>query len=351
MFPLGGFMVKSSTILLAILLCCMLFLSACDVHLGGKTKQESATEKNKPSICLSASVPDVCLRGVAIDNNNPKACELIKNEYSKNSCLSMINYDKLDEDEIEDETNSNGNCQYDSECPAICKGDVMWKQGCNPRKGECIDTFDTDCSDTVDTLAGFEFPQTCVAGECVRNDKEIAVQRTELVSLSSDISSNVKSLIAYRQDVNAEKLDANKKCLNALADVTDMFIIDSAMRMGGIVSSAISYVAKGTSLVSSATTLRYQNNELVGVTETSTNFNFGKDIADSLGDYAGQVTEKMKSLTSAEDAGKKTPVEDYIAFYCQYNSYLGEVLDVTGAQLDQQLAMAKLIHSQIDDLS
>lgn len=341
-------MVKLSVILLAILLCCMLFLSACHVHWGGQTKQESATEKNRPSICLRASAPDVCLRGVALENNNPEACKLMEDEYSKNSCLSMIDYDNVED---EDETSDDGSCKYDSECDSICEGDVMWKQGCNPRKGECEKTFDTDCSSNVDVLAGFEFPQTCISGKCVRNDDEIAVQRAELISLNADISSNVKSLIAYRQDVTAEKQDANKKCLNALADVTNMFIIDSALRMGGIVSSAISYVSKGTSLVSSTTTLSYQNNELVGVTKTSTNFKFGNDIAGALGDYAGQVTEKMYSITKAEESGSKPPVEDYIAFYCQYDSYLGEVLDVTGAQLDQQVAMAKLIDSQIDDLS
>lgn len=340
-------MVRSSTILLVVLLCCMLFLSACDIHWGGQTKQESATEKNKPSICLRASVPDVCLQGVATENNNPDACELMENEYSKTSCLARIDYDSI----ADDEAIVDGDCQYDSECPAICKGDVMWKQGCNPRKGECIDTFDTDCTSSVDTIAGFDFPQTCVAGECVRNDADIAAQKAELEALQSEISNNVKSLNGYRQEVNTQKLDANKKCLNALADVTNMLIIDSAMRLGGIVSSGISYIAKGTSLVSSATTLTYQDNELVGITTTSTNFEFGNDIAGAMGDYAGQVTEKMNALVNAESAGTKPPVEDYIAFYCNYNDYLGEVLDVTGAQLDQQIAMAQVLEDQINVLN
>lgn len=328
----------------------MLFLSACHIHWGGQTKQESATEKNKPSICLRASAPDVCLRGVALENNNPDACELMEDDYAKKSCLSLIDYDELADDE-DDETAIEGDCQYDSECHAICKGDVKWEQGCNPRKGECIDTFDTDCGAITDSIAGFDFPQTCSAGECVRNDAEIAAQQAELIALQSEISTNVKNLNGYRQEVNAQKLDANAKCLNALADVTNMFIIDSALRMGGIISSAITYVAKGASLVSSTTTLTYQNNELVGITKTSTNFNFGNDIAGAMGDYAGQVTEKMYAITKAEEAGSKPPVEDYIAFYCNYNEYLGEVLDVTGAQLDQQIAMAQVLEEQINALN
>lgn len=340
---------KKSLIVFVLIVCCMLFLSACHVHWGGKTKQERATDKDNPSICLSASYPDVCLRGVAVDNNNPEACELMEDDYSRESCLALIDYDELDDDSYEDGTP--GDCKYDSECPAICKGDVKWEQGCNPRKGECIDTFDTDCSAIIDTIAGFDFPQTCAAGECVRNEAEIAAQRAELVALQEEVSTSVKNLIAHRQEVNAQKLDANAKCLNALADVTNMFIIDSALRMSGIISSGIAYIGKGSQLVTSTTTLSYQNNELVGATTTSTNFNFGKDIAGAMGDYAGQVTEKMYAITKAEEAGQKPPVEEYIAFYCDYNEYLGEVLDVTAAQLDQQTAMATTLKSQIDALS
>ncbi|MBN1275441.1 hypothetical protein JXA12_04085 [Candidatus Woesearchaeota archaeon] len=333
-------------IVIALLVCSLLVLSGCHIHWGGQTKQESATEKNKPSICLRASYPDVCLRGVALENNNPQACELMEDEYAKQSCLSMIDYDELDGDD-----GDQGGCKYDSECPAICKGDVKWEQGCNPRKGECVDTFDTDCSAITDTIAGFDFPQTCIDGECVRNEAEIAAQRAELVSLQQEISDNVKQLNAYRQEVNAQKLDANKKCLNALADVTNMFIIDSALRMGGIINSGINYIAKGSSLVSSTTTLTFQNDELIGVTKTSTNYNFGNDIAGAMGDYAGQVTEKMYAITAAEEANQKPPVEDYIAFYCDYNEYLGEVLEVTAAQLDQQVAMASVLEGQINALS
>ncbi len=327
----------------------MIFLSACDIHWGGQTKQESATEKNKPSICLRASVPDVCLQGVASENNNPEACKLMENENAKEYCLSQINYDFLDEEN--EEGSSDGACKYDGECPAICKGDVMWKQGCNPRKGECVNTFDTDCSAISDTIAGFDFPQTCNGGECVRNDEAIASQRAELIRLQKEISDNVKELNAYRDEINTEKLDANKKCLNALADVTDMFIIDSALRLGGIVSSGVSLVSKGSSLVKSTTTTTFKDNQLVSVTTTSTDFNFGKDIAGAIGDYAGQVTEKMYAITKAEEANKKPPVEDYIVFYCNYNDYLGKVLDVTGAQLDQQIAMAHVLKDQINALS
>lgn len=345
---------RKSLLIMVLLVCCMLLLSACHVHWGGQTKQDKATDKNKPSICLRASAPDVCLRGVALENNNPQACELMQEEYNKKSCLSMIDYELGEDDEStsdDDEIIDDESCRYDSDCPAICEGDIKWKQGCNPREGECIKTFDTDCSAFVDRIAGFEFPQTCSSGECVRNEAEIAAQRSELVTLQAEISSNVKNLLAYRQQVNAQKSDANAKCLNALADVTNMFIIDSALRMGGIISSGIAYVTKGSQLVSSTTTLTYQNNELVGITKTSTNFNFGNDIAGAMGDYAGQVTEKMYAITKAEEAGKKPPVEEYIAFYCNYNEYLGEVLDVTGAQLDQQLAMARVLETQIDALS
>jgi hypothetical protein len=343
-------MKQSKLIFIVLLLCCLLFLSACHVHWGGQTKQDRATDKNKPSICLDASAPDVCLRGVALANNNPDACRLMSDEYSTQSCLALLDYDDT-KDDGDDSLSGDGDCTYDSDCPAICEGDILWKMGCNPRTGDCEKTFDTDCSATVDTLAGFDFPQTCMNGVCVRNEADIAAVRSELTALQQDISANVKGLIAYRQEVNAQKLDANAKCLNALADVTNMFIIDSALRLGSVINSGITYVAKGSSLVTSTTTLTYQNNELVGITKISTNFNFGNDVAGAMGDYAGQVTEKMYAITAAEQAGTKPPVEDYIAFYCHYNEYLGEVLDVTGAQLDQQVAMAQVLESQINALN
>lgn len=281
---------------------------------------------------------DECKFQLALNNGNPLFCESIESEATKEECLTQAGI-------VESE-----GCTYDSDCDPICEGDTKWKMGCDPDKGECIKTFDTDCSSYIDTIAGFDFPQTCSQGECVRNDEDITAQRAELVELQAEISQNVKDLNAYRDDVNQQKLDANKKCLNALADVTNMFIIDSALRMGGIISSGITYIAKGSSLVTSTTTLRFKNDELIGVTKTSTNFNFGKDIAGSMGDYAGQVTEKMKTIVTAEEENKKPPIEDYIAFYCDYNEYLGEVLDVTGAQLDQQVAMAQVLESQINAL-
>lgn len=301
-----------------------------------------AVEDNNEELCGELNKKDNrddCRYQLAINNGNPAFCESIESDSTKEDCIDEAGM-----------VESQG-CKYDSDCDPICEGDVKWKMGCDPDKGECIKTFDTDCSSIIDEVAGFSFGQVCSEGECIRDDDGIAEQKAELTQLQAEISQNVKDLNAYRDDVNNQKLDANKKCLNALADVTNMLIIDSAMRMGGIVSSGISYIAKGTSLVSSATTTTYVNKELVSVTKTSTNFNFGKDIAGAMGDYAGQVTEKMNSLLRAEEANQKPPVEDYIAFYCDYNAYLGEVLDVTGAQLDQQVAMAQVLEKQINALN
>ena len=301
-----------------------------------------ALQDNNEELCADLNKKtnrDECKYQLAINNANSLFCDSIESNSKKEECLNQAG-------EVE-----KGVCKYDSDCDSICEGDTKWKMGCDPVKGECIKTFDTDCTTLTDTVADFDFQQTCSEGECIRDDDAIALQKAELLALQAEISANFKELSAYRDDVNTQKLDANKKCLNALADVTNMFIINSAMSLSGIISSGISYVAKGSELVTSATTMTFKNNELVSVTKTSTNFDFGNDIVGSMGDYAGAATEKLYALTKAEEANKKPPVEDYIAFYCDYNKYLGEVLDVTGAQLDQQVAMAKVLEKQINALN
>lgn len=307
-------------------------------HPDSVTKQELATERNDPSICKKASNPDVCLTGVGRANNNPEACAMIKDDSWKQTCYASITDD--DQNTVENEEPSG--CRYDSECDPLCEGNTLWKQGCNPRTGQCEKTFDTDCTATTETFAGFTFPKTCDAGQCIRDQEAIDQTKAELQLLQSQISQNVKALNAYRDDVNTQKLQANKNCLNALADVTNKFIIDSALKIGSILASGAEYVKSGSSIITQASQLDTVDDELAVITTTSYEFTakFTQDAAGYFGDYADKIAQTMYDLNNAQ---QKPPVEDYIAFWCDYNNYLGEVLDATGEQLDQQVALAKAL--------
>ncbi len=79
----------ASYLLLGIVL--TVIAASCNhLHPGGVTKQDRAEAANDPSICLKASVPDVCLAGVAIVNCNAQACEMIADPQSKTLCLSRM---------------------------------------------------------------------------------------------------------------------------------------------------------------------------------------------------------------------------------------------------------------------
>jgi uncharacterized Zn-binding protein involved in type VI secretion len=69
----------------------VLMLSSCShLHPDGVTKQDRAEAANDPKICLKASVPDVCLQGVARVNCNLEACSMISDSRTREFCLGSM---------------------------------------------------------------------------------------------------------------------------------------------------------------------------------------------------------------------------------------------------------------------
>ncbi|MBU0979426.1 MAG: hypothetical protein KJ709_01350 [Nanoarchaeota archaeon] len=283
---------------------------------------------------------DECHYGIALTNTNSQFCGSIEDETKRQQCHDTI-----------EATEESEGCKYDSDCDDICEGDVRWKQGCDPNTGICSKTFDYPCRDEVDNFNGAEFPKTCSDGACVRDQAEIDATKTELEAMKKEISDNVKSLLAYRQEVTTLKLEANHKCLDGLSDVTNKFIIENAVKLGSIASSGVSFMKSGSSIVSSTTSIKYVGGKFSTVTKPSYDFTtkFTSDAAGYFGDWTDKVVEKMYKLNQAP-ADAKPPIEDFIAFWCDYNNYLGEILDATGQQLDQQIAVATAIQAEIDAL-
>ncbi|MBN2458409.1 hypothetical protein JXB31_04745 [Candidatus Woesearchaeota archaeon] len=307
-----------------------------------------AVEDSNQELCAglnSKKNRDECYYGIALANTNSQFCESIEQESRREECYANV-------DAKSEEEGSAGDCKYDSDCDPICEGDIMWKMGCDPKTNSCIKTFDTDCSSDAESINGVEFPKTCAKGECVRNQAEIDATIAELEAMKKEISDNVKSLTNYRLEVTQLKLEANHKCLDGLSDATNKFIIESAVKLGSIASSGVSYVKDGSSIVSSTTSIKYVGGKFTTVTKQSYDFTskFTSDAASYFGDWNDKIVEKMYKLNQApEDA--KPPIEDFIAFWCDYNNYLGEILDATGEQLDQQIEVAKAIQEEIDALS
>jgi hypothetical protein len=126
------------------------------------------------------------------------------------------------------ESEENKDCQYDSECEPICEGHVQWKQGCNPRSGKCEKTFEHDCTTDSVKVAGYTFQKTCVEGVCAQ-DNEVVRERLE--NEKEKISAEVKAMTAQRQRVSKVMLDAQRRCLDGLSDVTNKLIVETALKV------------------------------------------------------------------------------------------------------------------------
>jgi uncharacterized Zn-binding protein involved in type VI secretion len=77
-------------LILCLVLLSVFLLSCGHAHPGGVTKQDRAEAANDPKICLKASVPDVCLTGVAVVNCNAEACKMISDSQSRKICLGRM---------------------------------------------------------------------------------------------------------------------------------------------------------------------------------------------------------------------------------------------------------------------
>ena len=135
---------------------------------------------------------------------------------------------------------SSGECRYDSDCGSICEGNTKWKMGCDAATNTCEKTFDYDCTEQIETIAGYDFGKVCYFGDCQRDEVMIQAKRDEL-------SDKVKSLLADKQEVTQMMYEADKNCISALEDVTDKLIIDTAVKLTTLPTS---FLELGTDLTS-----------------------------------------------------------------------------------------------------
>jgi len=145
---------------------------------------------------------------------------------SKSEFNQYLSSGNIPDDEETKETKETKSCEYDSDCEPICEGDTMWKRGCNPRTNKCENTFDTDCSTLKITVGSKTYSKTCADGACTSsNIKE------QLAALMQEKSDQVKALTAKKQTAQQVMMDANKNCINGLAEVTNKLIIDTGLSL------------------------------------------------------------------------------------------------------------------------
>ena len=224
---------------------------------NGKTTQERAVEAGDYTICASASHPDVCITGVAISLCDESICANVMDSAKKATCIAQATDCTPT---VSHESGSDvAGCRYDSECPAICEGNIRWKQGCNPVERKCFKTFDYDCRQDIDTVGDFSFERVCRGGECIRDNSSISAKKAELEAEKHQISEEVKDMLASKQEVQEVWVPYYyDRCHGALVDVTNKLIIDAALalrsppkKMSDVVTGSTQDLING--LVSSAT--------------------------------------------------------------------------------------------------
>lgn len=244
------------------------------VQLENPPKMECLTQvaaaTNNPSLCdqvvgvlIAASKID-CLYRVAAANHNPSICDRIGNEeqsrvgilMNKAGCKAQVGKVPPQESsqvspQEKPVTETEGikpksECKYDADCQPICEGNVRFKMGCDSQTDTCQKTFSDDCAALKDTIGELSISKICQNGECVSDTKAIDTNKAELNAIKVNLSDQVKKWTADRQEITQMMLDANKKCLSGLADVTNKLIIDTALKLAHPPKSLLSIASYAT---------------------------------------------------------------------------------------------------------
>lgn len=217
-----------------------------------------------------------------------------------------------------------GDCKYDSDCDSICDGAVKWKMGCNARTNTCEKTFDTDCSADIETFGEQDFPKVCRAGECARDENSIEVVKARLTKEKEMWVDAGKQINAVRPEINAAMLEANKNCINGIADMTNVAIVEFATRVASVLAGGIPDVAAMTASASSeAAELASEN---------------VKNLAAAASDYAGDSLNRLYNYQDGEPVKeeKKLAPHEYIKLNCDLYQYFNKVQ----AESDEDLQTA-----------
>ena len=225
-------------------------------------------------------------------------------------------------------------CKYDSDCDPICEGDVMWKMGCNPRKNECEKTFDTNCAGDIDAFGGLDFPKVCRDGACEQDSDTINSIKADLMQEKTVWSQAVKDINATRADINVAMLEANKNCINGIADMTNLAIVEFATRVASVLAGGIPDIAARTaSAAEDAASLMQDNIE---------------SLAGAAVDYAGDSLQKLYNYQQGEpkEEERKLKPHEYIKLNCDLYEYFKGVEAESATELQTALDNA----NEVDEL-
>lgn len=286
--------------------------------------QDFAIQSGDPSMCNYASHPDVCIAGFTQSTGDGSACSEIGDSNLRDTCIA---YDRgvdavnmlsnMGEDEIEEVKG----CLYDSECSAICVGNVVWKQGCDPREHKCIKTFDTDCTQEYERFRSVTINKVCNNGVCVRNDDSIQSRREELENEKLRLKLEMAATSVKRGQLINAKDEANRNCLGGLSDATVILMNELATKSAGVIAGGVSIAGDATKHVISWTT--------------------------PIPDY---INKGLDDMSKAGTDQQKLTLDEYIILNCKLNDFFNNLLDESDEYLDRLLEEANEVDAEYEAL-
>ena len=295
-----------------------------DAWKSGSDKEERQEKCNNKNGALTGNSCYLCEHGETVKNNK---------------CVATDDEDQEEVDEDGDDSDEeDGECKFDSDCDPICEGDVAWKMGCNARKNICEKTFDTDCSTDIEVFGNLDFSKVCGEVVCVRDIESINETRANLLNEKALWSNTVKEINGVRLEINQAMLDANKNCLNGLADMTNLAIVEFATRVGSILAGGIPDVASMTAKAA---------DEAAGLLSESV-----KNLASAAVDYAGFAVEKLKAYEQGvpTEKEKKLAPHEYIKLNCDLYQYFKGVQAESDVDLEMALQEARDVDAMLQSL-
>src|SRR3989339_669956 len=245
------------------------------------------------------------------------------------------NIDEANEDNNKEE---GGWCKYDSDCDSICEGDVMWKMGCNARSNICEKTFDTDCVTDMESFGELSFSKICNNGECTRNTKEIEKTKADLIREKEIWSQTLKDINSSRDNIREAMMEANKNCINGIADMTNVAIIEFSTRIASVLAGGIPDIAAMTASAAE---------KAGGLLEKHV-----ENLAGAAVDYAGEALNRLYNYQSGEpqEEERKLKPHEYIKLNCDLYNYFKEVQAESDIDLDIVLENAREVDSLLQVL-
>jgi hypothetical protein len=146
----------------------------------------------------------------------------------------------------------------------------------------------------------------------VRDEKNINQKRSELEAIKKNMSDEVKAINAQRDDLKNVMLDANKNCINGIADMTNVAILEFSTRIASVMAGGF------------------------------------PDIASASVDYVSDALNKISAAVDTEaPEDKKLKPEEYIKLNCDLYKHFSDLLAATDDELESSLKSAEDADEQL----